>query len=62
MTTRAPVAALDDRELYPLHEEDDVPEIPFHRRQVRYLCRGGSARAAGGGSAGSKRGEAPTAS
>jgi Uma2 family endonuclease len=41
MATRTPVAALDDRddrEFYPLHEEDDVPEIPFHRRQVRYLC------------------------
>jgi Uma2 family endonuclease len=28
---------LDDRNLYPLHEEDDVPEIPFHERVVRYL-------------------------
>jgi Uma2 family endonuclease len=28
---------LEDRDLYPLHQEDDVPEILFHERVVRYL-------------------------
>jgi Uma2 family endonuclease len=37
MTAKLSPTALDDRDLYPLHEEDDVTEIPFHRRQVRYL-------------------------
>jgi Uma2 family endonuclease len=37
MTASLSPAALDDRNLYPLHEEDDVTEIPFHERQVRYL-------------------------
>jgi len=30
-------AIWDDQEYYPLHEEDDVPEKPPHRRQVTYL-------------------------
>jgi len=29
--------SVDDQEYYPLHEEDDVPEIPPHRRDVTYL-------------------------
>ncbi len=33
----SPPELWDDQEFYPLHEEDDVPEIPFHRRQVGYL-------------------------
>jgi Uma2 family endonuclease len=37
MTARLSPTDLDDRDLYPLHEEDDVTEIPFHERQVRYL-------------------------
>jgi Uma2 family endonuclease len=37
MTIRVSPSPIDDREFYPLHEEDDVPEIPFHRRQVGYL-------------------------
>jgi Uma2 family endonuclease len=27
----------DEHELYPVHEEDSVPEKPAHERQVRYL-------------------------
>jgi Uma2 family endonuclease len=30
-------AVWDDQEFYPLHEEDDVPEIPPHHRWVTYL-------------------------
>jgi hypothetical protein len=37
MATRVSPSPIDDREFYPLHEEDNVPEIPFHRRQVGYL-------------------------
>jgi Putative restriction endonuclease len=37
MSTRVSLASVEDRDLYPLHEEDDVTEIPFHERQVRYL-------------------------
>jgi Uma2 family endonuclease len=37
MSTRVSLAYAEDRDLYPLHEEDDVTEIPFHERQVRYL-------------------------
>jgi Uma2 family endonuclease len=37
MTAKLSPTALDDRDLYPLHEEDDVTEISFHERQVRYL-------------------------
>jgi Uma2 family endonuclease len=37
MALPASPAPLEDRSLYPLHEEDDVPEIPFHERVVRYL-------------------------
>jgi Uma2 family endonuclease len=44
MTAKLSPAALDDRDLYPLHEEDDVTEIPFHERQVRYLRNALSAR------------------
>jgi Uma2 family endonuclease len=28
---------VDDRSLYPIHEEDDVPEIPRHEREIRNL-------------------------
>jgi Uma2 family endonuclease len=37
MTTDLTPAAVDERDLYPLHEEDDVPEIPHHEQVVRYL-------------------------
>jgi Uma2 family endonuclease len=37
MALPASPAPLEDRSRYPLHEEDDVPEIPFHERVVRYL-------------------------
>src|SRR2546423_356639 len=37
MDTRAPTAFVDDRDQYPIHEEDDVPEITFHEKQTRYL-------------------------
>src|SRR5713226_8022449 len=37
METRAPVSLVEDRDLYPIHEEDNVPEITFHDRQTRYL-------------------------
>jgi Uma2 family endonuclease len=37
MTTRATPAEVDERDLYPLHEEDDVTEVTFHEREVRYL-------------------------
>jgi Uma2 family endonuclease len=30
-------AVWDDQEFYPLHEEDDVPEIPPHEATTRYL-------------------------
>ena len=36
MAIKDPPFSVDDQEYYPLHEEDDVPEIPPHRRQVRY--------------------------
>ncbi|PIY41228.1 MAG: hypothetical protein COZ06_26945 [Armatimonadetes bacterium CG_4_10_14_3_um_filter_66_18] len=29
--------AMDEHDLYPVHEEDDVPEKPFHERLARYL-------------------------
>jgi hypothetical protein len=35
MTTQAPTLSIDDQEYYPLHEADDVPEIPDHGAQVR---------------------------
>jgi hypothetical protein len=37
MTTPAVSFPADDRECYPLHEEDDVPEIDFHRVQTTDL-------------------------
>jgi Uma2 family endonuclease len=37
MTTPLTPAAVDERDLYPLHEEDDVTETPQHERLVRYL-------------------------
>ena len=33
----APREQLDEHELYPVHEEDTVPERPQHEAQVRYL-------------------------
>src|SRR5262245_51544728 len=44
MTTRITSTPAEDRDFYPLHEEDDVTEIPFHERQVRYLRDALSAR------------------
>jgi Uma2 family endonuclease len=37
-------AVWDDQEFYPLHEEDDVSEIPPHRRWVTYLYNALEAR------------------
>jgi len=37
MTTPAITIPIDERELYPLHEEDDVPEINFHKVQTTDL-------------------------
>jgi hypothetical protein len=44
MSTRVSPSVVEDRDLYPLHEEDDVTEIPRHERQVRYLRDALSAR------------------
>jgi Uma2 family endonuclease len=33
MTVPTPPVTVDDEEFYPLHQEDDVPEIPDHRTQ-----------------------------
>lgn len=30
-------SVVDEHELYPIHEEDNVPEKPLHETQVRYL-------------------------
>jgi Uma2 family endonuclease len=38
MTTQAPPFPVDDREFYPLHEEDDVSETELHDLLVDYLC------------------------
>jgi Uma2 family endonuclease len=37
MATRAPTALVEDRDWYPIHEEDDVAEIPFHKEQTTDL-------------------------
>jgi hypothetical protein len=37
MSITVPASWVDDRSLYPIHEEDDVPEIPRHEREVRNL-------------------------
>src|SRR5712692_5531172 len=37
MAIQTPPLSVDDQEYYPLHEEDDVPETPPHRRQVTDL-------------------------
>lgn len=37
MAVRAPTLSVDDQEYYPLHEEDDVREIPSHHRRVNDL-------------------------
>jgi hypothetical protein len=37
MSVPASPAPVDERDLYPVHEEDDVPEIPRHERQNGYL-------------------------
>jgi hypothetical protein len=37
MAVRAPTLSVDDQDYYPIHEEDDVPEIPPHEAAVRYL-------------------------
>jgi Uma2 family endonuclease len=36
MVIPAPTVSVDDQEYYPLHEEDDVPELPPHREWVTY--------------------------
>lgn len=36
MSTHVSPALVDDRDSYPIHEEDDVPEIDPHERPVRY--------------------------
>jgi hypothetical protein len=35
MAVRSPTLSVDDQDDYPLHEEDDVPEIPPHALTVR---------------------------
>ena len=37
MAVRSPAFTPDDQEYHPLHEEDDVPEIPPHEATVRDL-------------------------
>ena len=37
MAIRVPPLSVDDQDYYPLHEEDDVPETPPHRREVTDL-------------------------
>ncbi len=37
MAVQSPPLSMDDQDYYPLHEEDDVHEIPPHRRWVTYL-------------------------
>src|SRR5438034_1678631 len=37
MAVQSPPLSVDDQEYYPLHEEDDVPEIPPHEATVRDL-------------------------
>src|SRR5438067_1084327 len=38
MTTQVPAFDVNDREIYPLHEEEDVSETEFHDLQTDYLC------------------------
>src|SRR4051794_1420418 len=38
MSTEAPAFPINDRESYPLHEDDDVSETEFHDLQTDYLC------------------------
>jgi hypothetical protein len=44
MSIPAPAPLVDDISLYPLHEEDDVPEGPLHHRWATYLYNALSAR------------------
>jgi Uma2 family endonuclease len=37
MAVRSPTLSVDDQDYYPIHEEDDVPEIPPHEATVRDL-------------------------
>jgi Uma2 family endonuclease len=37
MTTPVPTAAVDEQKLYPVHEEDSVPETSPHEFAVRYV-------------------------
>jgi Uma2 family endonuclease len=37
MSTPVPTKAVDEQKLYPVHEEDNVPEISPHEFAVRYL-------------------------
>ena len=39
MAVRSPTLSVDDQDYYPLHEEDDVPEIPPHEERLRILLR-----------------------
>jgi hypothetical protein len=36
VSTQVSPSLIDERDSYPIHEEDDVPEIDPHERQVRY--------------------------
>jgi Uma2 family endonuclease len=36
VSTQVSSALVDERDSYPIHEEDDLPEIDPHERQVRY--------------------------
>jgi Uma2 family endonuclease len=38
------ISVEDERDLYPTHEEDSLPEIPAHSRQIRYLIEALQAR------------------
>ena len=44
MAIKVPPLSVDDQDYYPLHEEDDVPEIPDHESTVRYARNALSAR------------------
>lgn len=44
MAIRTPPLSVDDQEYYPLHEKDDVPETPPHRRQTTDLANALEAR------------------
>lgn len=37
MSVSLPAPGPNERDLYPIHEEDNVPETPLHRRVITYL-------------------------